>query len=128
MQVVEAKIRRWKPGAVCVVGKGIWESVWRVRYGRGMGKGEFRYGWQREERMGTGEGWEGARVFVATTTSGVAAGMGWAEKEEVWRELGGWVVGRREEIKGEVGESDTRRRAGEEGDVGSERESGKLGA
>lgn len=92
---LEAKIRTWRPEAVCMVGKGIWESVWRVRYGRGIRKGEFRYGWQG--------GWEGARVFVATSTSGLAAGMGMGEKEAVWRELGGWVERRREERVGKGG-------------------------
>ena len=105
--VLEDKVRRWRPEAVCVVGKGIWEAVWRVRYGRGMRKGEFRYGWQDEgENMGVvkveGEAgrddeWGGARVFVATTTSGLAAGMRPAEKEAVWRPLGEWVRKRRKE-------------------------------
>lgn len=96
--VLEEKVRKWRPESVCVVGKGIWESVWRVRKGRGMRKVEFAYGWQGDgERMGGGEGWEGARVFVATTTSGLAAGMRPKEKEEVWRGLGEWVERRRRE-------------------------------
>ena len=103
--VLEEKCRRWRPEAVCLVGKSIWESVWRVRHGRGIKKGEFRYGWQGEgERMGKvkgkgkgEEGWEGARVFVATTTSGLAAGMSMGEKEAVWKELGEWVERRRVE-------------------------------
>ena len=102
--VLEEKCRRWRPEAVCVVGKSIWESVWRVRHGRGIKKEEFSYGWQEEgERMGVvkgkdgEEGWKGARMFVATTTSGLAAGMKTAEKEEIWRGLGKWVEQRREE-------------------------------
>ena len=103
--VLEAKIATFRPEAVCIVGKGIWESIWRVRYGRAIRKGEFVYGWQGErDRMGVvrgGEdGWGGARVFVATTTSGLAAGMRLPEKEAVWRELGVWVEKRREERKG----------------------------
>ena len=105
VSVLEEKCRKWKPEVVCVVGKGVWEAVWRVRYGgKGFerGKGGFRYGWQEErENMGVGEGWGGARVFVATTTSGLAAGMSWEEKVGVWRELGEWVVKRREERRGE---------------------------
>lgn len=99
---MEKKIRAWRPEAVCIVGKGIWESVWRVRCGRGMRKGEFRYGWQGGGGEGEG-GWEGARVFVATSTSGLAAGMRMGEKEAVWRELGGWVERRREERNGKGG-------------------------
>ena len=106
--VLEAKIKECRPEAVCIVGKGIWESCFRVRHGRAMRKGEFEYGWQGEgERMGVlregdeDDGWGGSRVFVATTTSGLAAGMRPAEKEKVWRELGGWVEKRREERNGE---------------------------
>lgn len=96
--VLEEKVRKWRPESVCVVGKGIWESMWRVRKGRGMRREEFRYGWQGDgERMGGGVGWEGAWVFVATTTSGLAAGMRPKEKEEVWRGLGEWAEGRRRE-------------------------------
>lgn len=119
---LEAKVRAWRPEVVCVVGKGIWESVWRVRRRSGGGGGgggggglgsEFRYGWQGEtENMGVGmadegqrvEGvaydggeWHGARVFVATSTSGLAATPRLEEKERIWRELGVWVERRRAE-------------------------------
>ncbi|OOG00521.1 hypothetical protein ASPCADRAFT_511501 [Aspergillus carbonarius ITEM 5010] len=100
--VLEAKVAAMRPEVVCLVGKSIWEAVWRVRRGRGIKKEEFRYGWQGEgENMGRVEGWEGARVFVATTTSGLAAGMSLGEKREVWEELGRWVTSRREEKKKE---------------------------
>lgn len=107
---LEDKVRRWRPEVVVVVGKSIWESVWRVRHGRAVGKDEFRYGWQdEEENMGVGEvdedervdgveyreGWKGARVFVSSSTSGLAATLSPAEKERIWRELGQWVEVRR---------------------------------
>ncbi|KAL4875047.1 uracil-DNA glycosylase-like protein [Aspergillus karnatakaensis] len=96
--ILEFKIADKRPEAVCLVGKSIWESVWRARKGRGIKKEEFRYGWQDEaENMGRTEDWAGAPVFVATTTSGLAAGMSLAEKQSVWNELGAWVVKRREE-------------------------------
>jgi len=111
---LEDKARRWRPGAVCIVGKSIWESVWRVRHGRAIKKHEFAYGWQPDaENMGivgpgddaadveagvvADEGWRGARVFVATSTSGLAATVSKQEKEKIWRELGAWVEQRREE-------------------------------
>jgi len=80
VSVLEEKIKRFRPESVCFVGKSIWESVWRVRRGRQMRKEEFKYGWQGEgESIGAQAdeegGWEGAWVFVATTTSGLAAGM-----------------------------------------------------
>lgn len=99
--VLEEKIGTWRPESVAIVGKGIWESIWRVRHQKKCGKDDFRYGWQDDsERMGVvegegGEGWPGARVFVTTTTSGLAAGMRPHEKEEVWRGLGEWVKQRR---------------------------------
>ncbi|KAF6226390.1 hypothetical protein HO133_009256 [Letharia lupina] len=99
--ILEEKIRKWRPESVAIVGKSIWESVWRVRHKKKCGKDDFRYGWQDDsERMGIvgvegEEGWPGARVFVTTTTSGLAAGMRPHEKEEVWRGLGEWVKRRR---------------------------------
>ncbi|KAF4222540.1 hypothetical protein CNMCM6805_002185 [Aspergillus fumigatiaffinis] len=100
--VLEAKVAKQRPEAVCLVGKSIWEAVWRVRKGRPIRKEEFRYGWQDEtENMGRcdgPDGWQGARVFVATTTSGLAAGMSIAEKQAVWKELGSWVIQRREAL------------------------------
>ncbi|KAG5998204.1 hypothetical protein E4U52_001352 [Claviceps spartinae] len=104
--ILEEKAARWRPECVCVVGKSIWESIWRVRHGKGVRRHEFRYGWQDEgENMGVveegqGEGqerepWGGARVFVAPSTSGLAATLAPKEKERLWGELGSWVKGRR---------------------------------
>ncbi|KAK0631747.1 uracil-DNA glycosylase-like protein [Immersiella caudata] len=116
--ILEAKARKYRPEVMCIVGKSIWESLWRVRHGRGIKKEEFRYGWQQEsENIGVvgekgqkeeekvegveyGEGrWKGARVFVASSTSGLAATLSTVEKERIWRELGEWVENRREERK-----------------------------
>lgn len=123
VEILEKKVRECRPEAVAVVGKGIWESIYRVRHGgkglKGKGNGglpkDWKYGWQDEsENMGVVEagedkedgendekGWKGARVFVATSTSGLAATVGRAEKERIWRELGEWVERRREERKAE---------------------------
>lgn len=100
--VLEEKTRKLRPEAVAIVGKSIWESIWRVRHGKKISKQEFKYGWQHEsENMGVvSEGedqWPGAKVFVATTTSGLAAGMRPYEKEEIWAVLGKWVEQRRRE-------------------------------
>ncbi|KAL5614929.1 hypothetical protein BROUX41_005004 [Berkeleyomyces rouxiae] len=112
VHVLEAKARLCRPEVMCIVGKSIWESIWRVRHGRGIKKSEFRYGWQREtENMGAvqrtndEEGWKGAKVFVATSTSGLAATLSPAEKENIWRELGEWVERRREEKQEETSNS-----------------------
>lgn len=102
--VLEAKVAMQRPECVCLVGKGIWESVWRVRRGRAIRKEEFQYGWQDEtENMGRSEAWSGARVFVATTTSGLAAGMNTEQKLAVWNKLGSWVEKRRAGINAPPG-------------------------
>ena len=104
VQVLDEKIRIFRPEVVCIVGKSIWESIWRVRHATKIKKEEFHYGWQADrERMGGVKGresWDGARVFVATTTSGLAAGMRPPEKEKIWRELGAWAEERRKEMEG----------------------------
>lgn len=97
VSALEEKTRQFRPECVCIVGKGIWESIWRVRHGRPVGK-DFKYGWQDDgENMGVDEGWEGARVFVATSTSGLAATLRPEEKERIWAELGEWTMKRRAE-------------------------------
>ncbi|KAK0657167.1 uracil-DNA glycosylase-like protein [Cercophora newfieldiana] len=115
VSILEAKARRYRPEVMCIVGKSIWESLWRVRHGRGIKSHEFKYGWQEEtENIGVvgkegqrveervegveyGDGgWKGARVFVASSTSGLAATLKLQEKERIWRELGEWVEKRRE--------------------------------
>lgn len=103
--ILEEKIRTFRPEAVCIVGKGIWEAIWRWRYGRAIRKEQFRYGWQEEkERMGKTEDWEGAVIFVATATSGLAASLKPAEKEAIWRPFGQWVKRRREERRADQGD------------------------
>jgi mismatch-specific thymine-DNA glycosylase len=106
---LDAKFLEYKPEAVCIVGKGIWESIWRYRYGKNMAKAEFKYGWQDEKHnMGKGsngekemdcdgDDWKGAKVFVTTSTSGLAASLKPAEKEAIWKPFGEWVQKRRVE-------------------------------
>lgn len=106
---LDEKFRKYKPEAVCIVGKGIWEAIWRYRYGRNMKKTEFKFGWQdekdnmgksaegQEEKDEDGIVWKGSRVFVTTSTSGLAASLKPAEKEAIWKPFGEWVQKRREE-------------------------------
>jgi len=112
--ILDAKIRNFRPEAVCIVGKSIWENIWTHRYGKKPSKEEFRYGWQ-EERHNMGllevdgedktedDGWSGARVFVATSTSGLSASLKPHEKEAIWKPFGEWVMQRREERKNKEG-------------------------
>ena len=123
--VLERKIREVKPEAVCIVGKGIWEVIWKVKLGRKMRNGEFRWGWQEEgmwlgrgrgEEQGGGGGevvdgrqkdieWNGARTFVATSTSGLAATLRPEEKLAIWKPLGEWFSLRRAELLQERGQA-----------------------
>jgi TDG/mug DNA glycosylase family protein len=105
--VLDAKFLKYKPEAVCIVGKGIWEAIWRYRYGKNPKASEFKYGWQDEKHnMGksdeetlddNGNVWKGSRVFVTTSTSGLAASLKPAEKEAIWKPFGEWVQKRRVE-------------------------------
>ncbi len=109
--VLDAKIRKSQPEVVCLVGKGIWEAVWKWKYGKPIKPHEFKYGFQdptenmgRSGGLGTETSWKGARVFVATSTSGLAASLSIQQKQEIWRQLGQWVEKRRNEKKGLKGE------------------------
>lgn len=104
--LLEDKIRRWRPEAVCIVGKGIWESVYRTRYGGRLGGRGWEYGWQEGEWLGGVEGeggegegegsWQGARVFVVPSTSGLVT-INQEKMRGIWKVLGDWVAERRAE-------------------------------
>ena len=97
-EALEAKIQQFRPEAVCIVGKAIWQSIWRWRNKREMKTSEFHYGWQDEEhRLGATDDWEGAWVFAATATSGLSASTKPHEKEAIWKPFGEWVQQRRVE-------------------------------
>jgi thymine-DNA glycosylase len=109
--ILEEKVRRYQPEAVCIVGKQIWEALWLARTGKKLKKDGFKWGWQDEEnwlgRTVEGSGgtssWSGARTFVATSTSGLSASMKPHEKLEVWRPLGTWFDERRRQLGAESG-------------------------
>ncbi|CUS10983.1 unnamed protein product [Tuber aestivum] len=103
VEVLEEKMRMYKPEAVCFVGKVVWDAVFRARNGRGIRKGEFDWGWQEGVMFGgmeegEGEGrWGGCRVFVVPSTSGLVAAYGPEFKRDLWKRLGDWVQMRRRE-------------------------------
>lgn len=98
--ILEHKIAEQRPLAVCIVGKGIWEAVWRVKKGAPLKRDDFHYGWQDDDMsLGKRRGcdWPGARVFVATTTSGLSTNFTFDERVAIWKEVGDFVQKRREE-------------------------------
>ncbi|KIV83005.1 hypothetical protein PV11_05066 [Exophiala sideris] len=102
---LEEKIAKFKPEAVVVVGKGIWEAIWMVKKGQKKFKDpNFHWGWQDEDmqvgRTVNADGeiiWVGAKTFVATSTSGLAATLRPAEKLAIWKPLGDWMTGKRQD-------------------------------
>jgi thymine-DNA glycosylase len=106
--ILEEKVRKYRPEAVCIVGKGIWEAVWRWRYKRELKKDEFKWGWQGEkERMGKINGeWDGAPVYVTSSTSGLSASLRPHEKDAIWKPFGEWVKERRKARFGTTGRID----------------------
>lgn len=101
--LLEKKIRDFKPEAVCIVGKGIWDTIYKVKTGKTLKANVFKYGWQDEElwlgRTVNENGSlssAGSRTYVTTTTSGLAAGMTPAQKLEIWKPLGDWFQDKRD--------------------------------
>jgi thymine-DNA glycosylase len=103
--VVDQKIARYKPEAVCIVGKGIWDVIYKMKTGKTLKRQDFAYGWQ-DEGLWLGKtlddngdsSWVGARTFVCTSTSGLAADTRPAEKLAIMSKLGDWVKQRRKEL------------------------------
>lgn len=93
---LEEKIRKWQPEAVCLVGKAVWEAIWRSKTGKRMKKTDFDWGWQRM-KFANGEEWGGCRAFVVPSTSGLVAAYSPEFKRAIWKELGDWVQERRKE-------------------------------
>jgi len=101
---LDAKIREYKPEAVAIVGKGIWEEWVRYKKGRKFNakKDGFEYGWQDSSlwigRKGSGDdAWEGARTFVVTTTSGLSTTHTEDQRTAIWKPLGDWFAPKRDE-------------------------------
>ena len=102
VDVVEEKIRQYKPTAVCVVGKGIWDAIYeRKHFGKKVEK-DFQYGWQNVRMGSEVDGWSGARCFVTPSTSGRVAAYSREFQEVLWKELGRWVSQERGDVKAEM--------------------------
>jgi len=101
---LEAKIRHFRPQAVAIVGKGIWEEWVRYKKGRrfNVKKDGFEYGWQDPSlwigrKEGGDDAWDGARTFVTTTTSGASTAHTKEQRVAIWKPLGDWFAPKRDE-------------------------------
>ena len=98
VEEVVAKVRKWKPRALAVVGKGIWEAIFAYEHGgRKMSKADgFEFGWQKEQ-------WQDTRAFVMPSTSGKVAAYSPAFKKGMWCILGEYVAqARKDRFEGKV--------------------------
>lgn len=104
-KIIEEKVAKYKPEAVCIVGKGIWDTIYKSKTGKTLKRQDFAYGWQ-DENLWLGRfidedgsvAWTGARTFVCTSTSGLAADTKPAEKLAIMSELGDWVKQHRKDL------------------------------
>lgn len=79
---LEERIRTNAPGMVCFIGKGIWETVYRVRMGKRLK--DFEWGYQRNYGFVFADC---PNVFVLPSTSGLVAGVSKSEKERLWNQV-----------------------------------------
>lgn len=105
--ILDNKIAEFRPEAVVIVGKGIWEAIWMKKKDQKRFKDpDFHWGWQDESlqvgRILDADGevvWHGSKTFVATSTSGLAATLRPEEKLAIWKPLGMWMESKRAEAR-----------------------------
>ncbi|KAK9474747.1 uracil-DNA glycosylase-like protein [Dipodascopsis tothii] len=93
---LEVRLAEHFPGAVCIVGKGIWESIHRFKTGKPLKSADFSFGWQDPPFAFAQSEHGQPRVFVVPSTSGRVAAYSREMKATLWRELGVYVKAVRE--------------------------------
>ncbi|KAK9389087.1 uracil-DNA glycosylase-like protein [Lipomyces mesembrius] len=89
---LESKLRRLRPNAVCIVGKGIWEAIYRFKAGKSLNQEQFKFGWQDiDELQFAAQLGDSPRVFVVPSTSGRVAAYSRSMKRELWKDLGQYI-------------------------------------
>lgn len=82
---IESACGSQPPRLICLVGKGIWDSIAKVKGFQRKGvSGEFKYGLQSDIFAGT-------RLFVVPSTSGLAASIPRNVKLELWTTLANYI-------------------------------------
>ncbi|KAK9359384.1 uracil-DNA glycosylase-like protein [Lipomyces starkeyi] len=89
---LESKLRRLRPNAVCIVGKGIWEAIYRFKAGKSLKQEQFKFGWQDiDEFQFAAQAGGSPKVFVVPSTSGRVAAYSRSMKGELWKDLGQYI-------------------------------------
>ncbi|KAK9481398.1 uracil-DNA glycosylase-like protein [Lipomyces japonicus] len=110
---LEIKIATFRPISICIVGKGIWESIYRFKTGKILPQASFTYGWQsppfdfaqpimmnvKSENHVMQSQHQLPRIFVVPSTSGRVAAYSRAMKSELWAELGSFINSERKKKK-----------------------------
>lgn len=79
--VLEDRIRSCSPEAICFIGKGIWETVYKYKNGKSLNNKGFTWGLQPMGEFGVDH------VYVFPSTSGLVGGIPRSLKLELWKQL-----------------------------------------
>ncbi|KAK9372046.1 uracil-DNA glycosylase-like protein [Lipomyces chichibuensis] len=89
---LESKLRCLRPSAICIVGKGIWEAIYRFKAGKSLKQEQFKFGWQDlDEFQFAAQAGDSPKVFVVPSTSGRVAAYSRSMKAELWKDLGEYI-------------------------------------
>lgn len=89
---LEADLEPFRPRIICLVGKGIWEKIYKAKAGKSLKSVDFDWGVQYRPDGSTGRlpfTFAGGHsvIFVLPSTSGLAAEPPRAKKLEIWTSL-----------------------------------------
>lgn len=84
---LEHRIATNRPQMICIIGKGIWETIYKTKNKRRLPK-DFKLGYQEDTEFGGCK-----NVFVLPSTSGLVAGIPQKEKFRLWNEVGEFLNG-----------------------------------
>lgn len=79
---LENRIAQASPKMICIIGKGIWDNIYKYKHKKAQKRDEFEFGLQKNQVFGNVE-----YVYVMPSTSGLVAGVAKSVKERLWHEL-----------------------------------------
>lgn len=84
-QELEKRLAEVSPKIICIVGKGIWEAIYKAKTGSTLKKKDFDWGLQDQKKLNIKFSVE--NVYVVPSTSGLVGGVSRDEKLRLWVEL-----------------------------------------